>query len=243
MIIPIVVLSAIFVLIGFFVNENNANYLLSGYNTMPEAERKNFDLVSYLRYFKKFHIFLGSTLLLVSLALWYFADPDWSGLFLGTYPLLAYAGFIWRSDRFVKNAIQRRKWATAMATGALLLVFGAAVYSFMIGLTNNEMIVNDKQIEITGVYGLVIDMADLKSVELAELPQISHKIHGFALAMAKKGIFSTDKNQRVRLLLNTGKTPVLRLVTTDGSQIYYASASKPNQQLYREIRLRLPPGR
>ena len=36
MITPILILSSIFIIIAFIVNENNAKYLLSGYNTMSE---------------------------------------------------------------------------------------------------------------------------------------------------------------------------------------------------------------
>ena len=39
---------------GYIVNEDNADLLLSGYNTMSKAEKKNFDLSSYLGFFRKF---------------------------------------------------------------------------------------------------------------------------------------------------------------------------------------------
>ena len=81
MIVPILILSAIFIAIAFFVNENNAKYLLSGYNTMSEVERQNFDIKSYIPYFRNFHIFLGVTLVIISLILLYFVNSDWSGIF------------------------------------------------------------------------------------------------------------------------------------------------------------------
>ena len=39
---------------GYIVNENNADPLLSGYNTMTKDEKSNFDLSSYLIFFRKF---------------------------------------------------------------------------------------------------------------------------------------------------------------------------------------------
>jgi len=42
------------ILITQFVNKNNADLLLSGYNTMSKSEKENFKLEEYLVYFKKF---------------------------------------------------------------------------------------------------------------------------------------------------------------------------------------------
>ena len=66
---PILILSSIFIAIAFIVNENNAKYLLSGYNTMSEEERMKFDIKSYIPFFRNFHIFLGISLLIISLIL------------------------------------------------------------------------------------------------------------------------------------------------------------------------------
>jgi hypothetical protein len=55
----ILFIDLVFVLIAYGVNEKNAKLLLAGYNTMSEKERKNFDLKSFLIYFKKFFINLS----------------------------------------------------------------------------------------------------------------------------------------------------------------------------------------
>lgn len=39
---------------GYIVNEDNADLLLSGYNTMSKDEKSKFDLSSYLGFFRKF---------------------------------------------------------------------------------------------------------------------------------------------------------------------------------------------
>jgi len=52
----ILFIDVVFIAIAYGVNEKNAKLLLAGYNTMSEQERKNFDLKSYLIYFKKFFI-------------------------------------------------------------------------------------------------------------------------------------------------------------------------------------------
>ena len=41
-------------LCGYIVNEKNADVLLAGYNTMSEDEKNRFDLINYLKFFRKF---------------------------------------------------------------------------------------------------------------------------------------------------------------------------------------------
>ena len=52
--IPVIFVSAVYYAIGYYINEENSKYLLSGYNTMSEDERKRFDIEGYLKIFKPF---------------------------------------------------------------------------------------------------------------------------------------------------------------------------------------------
>ena len=58
MIVPIIILSLIFIGISFLINQNNAKDLLSGYNTMSDVEKQNFDIATYVPYFKKFNLLI-----------------------------------------------------------------------------------------------------------------------------------------------------------------------------------------
>tara|TARA_B100002019_G_scaffold13081_1_gene10590 strand:+ start:2193 stop:2507 length:315 start_codon:yes stop_codon:yes gene_type:complete len=46
--------SILIALCGYIVNENNADILLAGYNTMTKDEKNRFDLINYLKFFRKF---------------------------------------------------------------------------------------------------------------------------------------------------------------------------------------------
>lgn len=96
-------ISLLFIAIGFIVTEHNAKYLLAGYNTMSEEGRKKVNLKSYLSYFRKFHLFLGLSFLMISSALIYFVGEKAGGLFLSIYPILAYLYFIWSSAKYAKG--------------------------------------------------------------------------------------------------------------------------------------------
>ena len=57
--IVLLITSLSYIGIAFLVNEKNAKYLLSGYNTMNKQQKDKFDLKSYLIYFRKFWINIG----------------------------------------------------------------------------------------------------------------------------------------------------------------------------------------
>ena len=50
-----VIFTSLFIaLSGYIVNEKNADVLLAGYNTMSKEEKNRFDLINYLKFFRKF---------------------------------------------------------------------------------------------------------------------------------------------------------------------------------------------
>ena len=55
----VVICNLTFIAVAYITNENNADMLLSGYNTMSKKEKESFDLNGYLIFFKKFFLNLG----------------------------------------------------------------------------------------------------------------------------------------------------------------------------------------
>ena len=52
--VPVIFVSILYYAIGYFTNKENAKYLLTGYNTMSDEERKKFDIENYIVFFKAF---------------------------------------------------------------------------------------------------------------------------------------------------------------------------------------------
>jgi hypothetical protein len=50
----IIFMSLIYLLIGFGINKNNAEYLLAGYNTMTPEQKQQFNIEKYLEFFNPF---------------------------------------------------------------------------------------------------------------------------------------------------------------------------------------------
>ena len=74
--------SLLIALSGYIVNEKNADVLLAGYNTMSEDEKNRFDLINYLKFFRKFILNGDRQLSLISSISFVFSDIKCLILFL-----------------------------------------------------------------------------------------------------------------------------------------------------------------
>ena len=236
MIVPIIILSAIFIGISIFINKNNAKDLLSGYNTMTEEEKQNFKIESYIPYFKKFNLYLGISLFIISIFILYFVNMDCSMIFMGTYPIMAYAFFIWKSNQFYILKTKKQNIITFLGVITMLIIFTFIIYEFTSTLKDNDIKIVNNKLEILGNYGSEININDLKSITLVnEIPEINSKINGANLEIVKKGYFNTTKNEKVKLLINSNRKPIILITTKDKKKIYYSSKEKSNEEVYKEL--------
>lgn len=218
-------LSIFFVAIGLLVNEGNARYLLSGYNTMKEEDRKKVDIKSYIPYFRKFHIFLGVSFFVIGSALTYFINDNIGGIFLAIYPILCYLFFMVSMSKFSNSGKNGNRTGIIILLITLLFVIGLIA----MGLRENRIHFNTDQIKLDGSYGETILKTEIKSIELInELPEIRIKTNGFAMGTIKKGYFKTKRGDKVKLILNTENSPYLLITKKNGMQVFYSSKSPSN---------------
>ena len=59
MLLGVIICDISFIGIVYGVNQDNAKYLLAGYNTMSKEKQESFDIKNYLKFFKKFFINLA----------------------------------------------------------------------------------------------------------------------------------------------------------------------------------------
>lgn len=238
MIYVIIGLGLLFMAIGFMVTEKNAKYLLAGYNTMKEEDRKKVDIKGYLQYFKKFHIYLGVSFTVLGVILAYFVSENAGGIFLAVYPILAYIYFFLTSSKYAKELSKKgNKIGVAVLIGSLILVIGLLVYGFK----ENKIFINDDHITIEGFYGEMLSEAEIQRIELVDqLPEITLRTNGFALGSIRKGYFKTKGGDSVKLILNSDHKPIILLIKTDGKKIYYSAKDTPNEEVLNDIKKSLP---
>ena len=237
MIYVILFLSILFIAIGFIVTETNSKYLLSGYNTMSEEEQEKVDIKSYIVFFRNFHTFLGSSLLVFSLLIYYFVNKDWSGIFLAFYPIIAYVFFIWYGTKFSKDR-KKNQISSIIGIVVLVVVLIFIGFEFVNGIKENVIFIKNDTIEIRGSYGENLKIKDIKSVELlTEFPEIKTKTNGFSLETIKKGYFRTETGENVKLLINSKNNSLVLITSKSGKKIFYNSKEENTTlKIYKELK-------
>jgi len=120
MITLVLVLSVILATVAFLVTEENADSSLSGYNTLSSTEKQQFDIKAFVPYFRKFHLSLAVSYLLISLFLLFVISSYWAKIFSIAYPLLAYIFFIWKANSFF---IKRNKKQYILSITVICFLF------------------------------------------------------------------------------------------------------------------------
>ena len=99
----LIAISLVFVGLAFILTENNAKYLLAGYNTMSPEERKKVDIKGLIAYFKRFFIFLGISFLGIGLAVSHYFSENIVALIICLYPIVSMIYFVVKSQKFYKK--------------------------------------------------------------------------------------------------------------------------------------------
>ena len=92
----------IFVIIAYTINEKNAKYLLSGYNTMSKEDQKKFDLKNYLIFFKKFFLNLSLYSFLIFLLFYVLYDGITASLIWCISIFIPMPYMVYKGNKFKK---------------------------------------------------------------------------------------------------------------------------------------------
>lgn len=227
-----------FIAIGFLLNEKNAKYLLAGYTTMSEEERKNINIEKYIPFFKKFHIFLGFSFGILGWLIDYFIGENAAGIFLGVYPILAYIIFIWESKNYAIN--HSKKWNN-LSVSILIIVLIGVVGLFYYGFKKSELTFDNQQLTISGMYGKTLKADEFSTIQLVEnTPKIKYRSNGFALGTIRKGYFKTIDGEKILLILNGNQKPLIFIKTKTELKIYFSAKDQSNSEIFKKLKATFP---
>ena len=103
MTLAVIFTSALLAICGYIVNENNADSLLAGYNTMTKDEKNRFDLVNYLKFFRKFMLSISLFTGIIYFISFLFFDEETSAIIYAICLCVPWPYFIIISNkRFIK---------------------------------------------------------------------------------------------------------------------------------------------
>ena len=97
----------------------------------------------------------------------------------------------------------------------------------------SSVIVDDRQIRITGIYGERIPIEQLNQVFLADtLPAITLRTNGIAIGSIRKGYFRSSSLQRnVKLLLHSRSAPFLYIIYGENDKHVILNFRNPEKTL------------
>lgn len=118
----IAAVAAGFILLAFLLNKKNARYLLAGYNTLSREDQSRFDLDGFLRFFRRFHLFLASSVLIMGYSIDYFTGGIQLFGYLAVYILLSYLFFLIRANRYSVPEMRKRNHAGIFMLGVSVVM-------------------------------------------------------------------------------------------------------------------------
>ena len=99
----IIMCNVTFICAALIINENNADMLLAGYNTMSKKEKESFDLKNYLIFLKKFFINLSIYTSLIFLIFYIAFDESTAIIAYFISALLSMPYVIYKGNKFKIN--------------------------------------------------------------------------------------------------------------------------------------------
>ena len=100
MLIGFIITNICFLGVAFVTNEDNAEQLLSGYNTMSKEEKESFDLKNYLIFFKKFFINLAIYSSLIYLISYLIFEESTASMIYFVSVLIPFPYIIYMGNKF-----------------------------------------------------------------------------------------------------------------------------------------------
>ena len=103
MVYVLIAISSIVIGLALLLTEGNAKYLLAGYNSMSVEEREKIEIKGLVSYFRNFHLFLGSSFLIISLLLIFYVGETAGTVFICVYPVVAEIYFVVSAAKYRKK--------------------------------------------------------------------------------------------------------------------------------------------
>lgn len=235
MVFVVVGMGIMFIGLGFILNANNAQYLLSGYNTMSKEEQAKFPLELFLKRFKKFHIIFGITYSISGLFFSWLSE-DLLGYHLGITPILGYLFFFIQNKELSANLNRYNRSMTYVGIAVLVGVLGLVILLFYWSERSSAISLDRDSIYISGPYGTSISFEEIQSVtQISELPEITRRVHGISTGSVAKGKFRDANGKDYLLLIDKPASDYLKIDVYNDMPIILSLESVDEHWLLTEL--------
>ena len=124
----------------------------------------------------------------------------------------------------------------------MIAIIALVAFSLFIGYKEPRIVFDSEAFKLKGVYGVNIpftQIAQADTIEWREMPAISIRTNGISLFKVNRGHFRTTDGDKVRLSVNRGISPVIRIIDRNGA-VYFINRKNAaeTRQIFNELQKR-----
>ena len=226
---------------GIAIKYHKAYWLISGYNTMSEENKKNVDIKNLGEFIAKILFTLSGTILMATLLIllkqMVAAGIVFSLMVLVTiYTVIkaqTYDGNTRKSDGTIKIGT---KILTGVVVGFMVLTMAGVGTLLYFSNKPAEYFIQDGTLRISGEYGEEIKLSDIAGITIEkQIPEIQFKNNGSALGSKKKGYFKLTDIGQAKLFVDTQKPPFIFINAKSGLRILNTNEPEVTKKLYEKL--------
>lgn len=234
-------ISVIFFLLGFTVHKLKWYFLISGYNTMSKEKKANVNVKALGRLMGMYSYFIATLLFIMGILSILEVEVSLVPLFVlfgvATVFLLIksqkYDGNLFDAQGKLRKGV----WKQLILPGSILgvVLIGVVVLFYYFSQPINIMI-KDKELEISGMYGDVYKWDSISNVELIEeLPEIKYRSNGAAIGSHLIGYFQTKELGNIKLFVDTDYPPFILFESEGKVIIFNLENAERTTEIYEEM--------
>lgn len=220
--------------LSYLIIKNKDYHLISGFSKRPKEEQEYLMNSGYIEALGK--VFkITFFILLIGFVLGLFSVPYGLEIAFGFYFAVILAGLIWVQKYEVPHKRKKMYWISSIIfVITIAIVVGAGIATSIGG----DIKITDKELIITGAYGVEWALAEIKEVELLdELPKVKLRANGISTTNQKKGKFVLEEPYGRGLLFIKGNTsPYLYVATEEDYVILNRENKEETIKIYNKLR-------
>lgn len=226
---------------GIAIKYHKAYWLISGYNTMSEENKKNVDIKNLGEFIANTLFVMSGIILIATLLILLNQTLAAVIMFCLIVPVSIYT--VIKSQTYDGNTRTPNgttKTGTKVLIGAVVgfMVLTMAGVGTLLYFSNKpaEYFIQDDTLRISGQYGEEIKLSDIVCITIEEqIPEIQFKSNGSDLGNKKKGYFKLKDIGQAKLFVDTQKPPFIFINVKSGLRILNTDESAETDKLYEKL--------
>lgn len=220
----------LFIGLGIAISKYKCYWLIAGYNTSSEKEKKQVDIEQVAKH-------MGRLMYLIAICIWGMGIFGYLGLSINivvAVMVIIIFGYVFYIQKFDKSSDAKTSRIIIGIIAVITLVIGTIV--FCSSSEPNKVTRTDSKLIIEGSYGCSIKNEDIKSIEFVDtMPKILSRNNGYSDGTNKKGSFKLDGDKKGKLYLEGKNGPFIKIVTDEYDIYINNKDEKVTRDIYKSI--------